>query len=117
VAFLSGGARGIAHVSPDAERAVSGARENDDADGIIIRRCLKRPAQLFDRLRTKGIQPLGPVDGDGGTAFIDLVKNIFELQGPPRCRQAVARNPSRGGQEEVSLLDEILVRLSASLVA
>lgn len=81
MAFLSGGARGIAHVSPDAERAVSGARENDDPDGIIIRRCLKRPAQLFDRLRTKGIQPLGPVDGDGGTAFIDLVKNIFELQG------------------------------------
>lgn len=71
--------RRLAHIAANAERALSGPRQDKDTDSRIIGDLGKRVAQLVQRRRAQGIQALRTVDDNGGSAAIDAQDDVLKL--------------------------------------
>lgn len=69
--------RRVLHVAADAEGALTGAGQNDDADGLVIGGTFERVGQLDECLRAKRVQSFGPVDGDGGTPVSGVPPDVL----------------------------------------
>jgi len=64
-------------VAAGAEGLVAGARENDDADLVIVVGAAKGVLKLADRLGTEGVADAGAVDRDLGDALRRLVDDVL----------------------------------------
>ncbi len=66
-------------VAAGAERLVAGAGQHDARNVAVVRGNLERLNQFFQRLATKGIIDLGPIDDDPGGTIADFVDHIGEF--------------------------------------
>ena len=63
-------------VAAGAEGLVSLAREDDDADLVVVTSPVERVGELEERLRAEGVAHFGAVDGDLRDALGDVVLDV-----------------------------------------
>jgi hypothetical protein len=73
-------------VAADAERALAGAGEDDDANFLVCGCLEDQPLHLYDVIAGKGVEGLWPIDGDGRDVVLDVVHDLFfGHDGTPFC--------------------------------
>src|ERR1700678_1661063 len=63
-------------IAAGAEGFFSCARQNYGIDRAFLIRLLKRVDELLDRLQTKRVQHIGPIDGDAYRVLAHVVGNV-----------------------------------------
>ena len=81
-------------IGPRAERAAR-ARDDHRAHGIVGIRLVERRDQLVDHHGRHGVQPLGPVEGEGADAVRHGIRDLPERRHPNLPRPCLGRRARR----------------------
>ena len=69
-------------VSPGAEGPATPG--HDDGSHIVVLVCpVEKPDEVRDHLSRHGVELLGPIEGDGRNAILDLVQHVIRAHSDP----------------------------------